>query len=107
MRSETTMRERCPVCGSSNAPEARFCNQCGAAVAAVASAPAFEGERKQVTVLFADLTGYTALSARLDPEDTREIMGRIFSRAAEIVGRYGGQIEKFIGDAIMAIFGVP
>jgi class 3 adenylate cyclase len=57
--------------------------------------------------LFSDLSGYTALSEKLDPEETREIMGRIFGRAAEIVGRYGGQTEKFIGDAIMAIFGVP
>jgi class 3 adenylate cyclase len=65
------------------------------------------GERKQVTVLFSDLTGYTTLSERLDPEETREIMGRIFGRAAEIVARYEGRIEKFIGDAVMAIFGTP
>jgi class 3 adenylate cyclase len=64
-------------------------------------------ERKQVTVLFSDLTGFTALSERLDPEDTREIMARVFSNAAEIVARYEGRIEKFIGDAIMAIFGLP
>ena len=60
-----------------------------------------------MTVLFSDLTGYTALSERLDPEETREIMGRVFGRAAEIVARYDGRIEKFVGDAIMAIFGVP
>jgi class 3 adenylate cyclase len=58
-------------------------------------------------VLFSDLVGFTALSERLDPEETRQIMGRVFARAAEIVGRYDGRIEKFIGDAIMAIFGVP
>jgi class 3 adenylate cyclase len=54
-----------------------------------------------------DLTGYTALSERLDPEETREIMAQVFGRAADIIGRYDGRIEKFVGDAIMAIFGVP
>ena len=66
-----------------------------------------EAERKQVTVLFSDLSGFTTLSERLDPEDTREIMARIFGSAATIVGRYDGRLEKFIGDAWMAIFGVP
>ncbi|MBI4518713.1 MAG: AAA family ATPase [Deltaproteobacteria bacterium] len=108
MSSETLSEGQCPACGCGNAPAARFCNQCGAALkGGAASPPAAEAERKQVTVLFSDLTGYTALSEKLDPEETREIMGRIFGRAAEIVGRYGGHIEKFIGDAIMAIFGVP
>jgi len=64
-------------------------------------------ERKQVTVLFSDLTGFTALTERLDPEETRAIMGRIFGCAADVVARYDGRIEKFVGDAIMAIFGVP
>jgi class 3 adenylate cyclase len=60
-----------------------------------------------VTVLFSDVTGYTTLAERLDPEETREIMARIFGCAAEIVARYEGRIEKFIGDAVMAIFGAP
>lgn len=64
-------------------------------------------ERKQVTALFCDLSGYTALSEQLDPEETRQLMGRVFGAAADIVARYEGRIEKFIGDAIMAIFGVP
>jgi predicted ATPase len=98
----------CPACSFANPPSARFCNQCGAAFGGQApSAPAAEAERKQVTVLFSDLTGFTPLSERLDPEETREIMGRVFGCAAEIVGRYEGRIEKFVGDAIMAIFGVP
>jgi class 3 adenylate cyclase/tetratricopeptide (TPR) repeat protein len=75
------------------------------APAPAAAAP--DAERKQVTVLFSDLVGFTALSERLDPEETRQIMGRVFARAAEIVGSFDGRIEKFIGDAIMAIFGVP
>jgi class 3 adenylate cyclase len=64
-------------------------------------------ERKQVTVLFSDLTGFTALTEKLDPEETRQIVGRIFGCAADVVARYEGRIEKFVGDAIMAIFGVP
>ena len=104
---------RCEACGADNGAEARFCKQCGAKVDAIsgatpASAPiAADAERKQVTVLFSDLSGYTALSERLDPEETREIMARVFTRAAEIIGRYDGHIDKFIGDAVMALFGVP
>jgi predicted ATPase/class 3 adenylate cyclase len=96
----------CPACQAMNAPGGRFCSQCAAPLEA-AGATGEVGERKQVSVLFSDLTGYTTLSERLDPEETREIMGRIFGRAAEIVGRYEGRIEKFIGDAVMAIFGTP
>src|SRR5262245_16947063 len=66
-----------------------------------------DAERKQVTVLFSDLTGYTALSERLDPEDTRAVIASIFGRAAEIIERYGGHIDKFMGDSVLAIFGVP
>lgn len=102
---------RCQVCGSSNAAAARFCNQCAKPLAdgpaALAPSTAAGAERKQVTVLFSDLTGFTALTETLDPEETRQVMGRIFSAAAEVVGRYEGRVEKFIGDAIMAIFGVP
>jgi class 3 adenylate cyclase len=98
----------CDRCGTPHPPGARFCSQCGAPLTRdTEGALAADAERKQVTVLFSDLTGYTTLSERLDPEETREIMTRIFARAAEVVGRYDGRIEKFIGDAIMAIFGVP
>jgi len=98
---------RCPTCGADNASAARYCNQCSAPLEPGRPAVATAAERKQVTVLFSDVTGYTALAERLDPEDTRRIMGRIFGCASEIVARYEGRIEKFIGDAIMAIFGVP
>lgn len=97
----------CGACGASNGADARFCAQCGKPVA---TAPADSGdaaERKQVTVLFSDLTGFTALTEKLDPEEARQIVASIFERAAEIVGRYEGRIEKFVGDAVMAIFGVP
>ena len=66
-----------------------------------------EGERRQVTVLFTDLTGYTAMCERLDPEDVKEIMSRIFKEIAQVVNKHEGFIEKFIGDAAMALFGVP
>jgi class 3 adenylate cyclase len=70
-------------------------------------ATATSAERKQVSVLFSDLSGFTALSEKLDPEETRQIIGAVFQSATDIVGRYEGRIEKFVGDAIMAIFGVP
>ena len=99
---------KCLGCGESNGALARFCNGCGAPLTEGTPKGSVPGaERKQVTVLFSDVSGYTSLSERLDPEETREIMARIFRQAADIVGRYGGQIEKFIGDAIMVIFGLP
>ncbi|MBI1814211.1 MAG: AAA family ATPase [Deltaproteobacteria bacterium] len=102
----------CEACGADNGVEARFCSRCGANLGATpgatpAARAAADAERKQVTVLFSDLSGYTALSERLDPEEIREIMAGIFSQAAEIIGRYDGHIDKFIGDAVMALFGVP
>ncbi len=97
----------CPACGAGNPRAARFCNQCSKPLGTAQAHAPIGAERKQVTVLFSDLTGFTALSERLDPEETREIMNRVFGLAAEIVARYNGRIEKFIGDAMMAIFGVP
>ena len=98
---------RCQACGVDNILTARFCNQCSTPLALSHRILPADAERKQVSVLFSDMTGFTALTERLDPEDTRLIMGQIFGQATEIVGRYGGRIEKFIGDAVMAIFGVP
>jgi class 3 adenylate cyclase len=66
-----------------------------------------EGERKHVTVLFFDLTGYTAMSEKLDPEELKEITSQIFGEISKIVAKYDGFIEKYAGDAVMAIFGVP
>jgi class 3 adenylate cyclase/tetratricopeptide (TPR) repeat protein len=95
----------CPECGSENSAEARFCSACGAALDEVASDAA--EVRKTVTVLFADVTGSTALGERLDPEAARKLMGRYFEAARAILERHGGTVEKFIGDAVMAVFGVP
>jgi class 3 adenylate cyclase len=100
----------CPQCGFENLPADKFCGECGQrlgeAVIEKVVQP-IEGERKQVTVLFSDLSGYTAMTEKLDPEEVKEIMGRIFGEIAQVVTKYEGVIEKFIGDAVMAIFGVP
>jgi class 3 adenylate cyclase/tetratricopeptide (TPR) repeat protein len=92
-------------------PQAKFCDECGHKLIAEAGINAQEpvsgGERKHVTVLFSDLSGYTALSEKLDPEELKEIMNRIFKQIKQVIQKYEGFIEKFAGDAVMAIFGVP
>jgi class 3 adenylate cyclase/tetratricopeptide (TPR) repeat protein len=95
---------RCPSCGQENPEGFRFCGACGAELTA-ASAP--REVRKTVTVLFCDVTGSTAMGERLDPESTRRVMGRYFDAMREAIERHGGTVEKFIGDAVMAVFGVP
>ncbi|HDZ91232.1 MAG TPA: zinc-ribbon domain-containing protein, partial [Deltaproteobacteria bacterium] len=101
----------CPQCGLENLPGDKFCGECGQKLGEVAekekTVPNTEGERKYVTVLFSDLTGYTAMSEKLVPEEVKEIMSRIFGEIAQVVTKYEGFIEKFIGDAVMALFGVP
>ena len=101
----------CPQCGSENLPGDKFCGECGQRLEEVVeeekAAPEAEGERKHVTVLFSDLSGYTAMTERLDPEEVKEIMSRIFGEIAQVVAKYEGFIEKFVGDAVMALFGVP
>ena len=93
----------CPQCGSSNPLDYGFCGECGrklGEVPAPAKAePGAEGERKYVTVLFSDLSGYTAMSKKLDPEEAKEILSRIFGEIAQVVARYERFIEKFVGDA--------
>src|SRR5471030_2667381 len=94
----------CPRCGVGNREGARFCDACAASLVATVSA----GEqRKVVTVLFCDVTGSTELGERLDPETLRALLARYFERMEGIVQRHGGTVEKFIGDAVMAVFGVP
>src|SRR6185295_14385510 len=94
----------CPSCGHENPADAKFCSECGASLAA--SAHATE-QRKVVTVVFSDVTGSTALGERLDPESLRRVLARYFELASQVVERHGGVVEKFIGDAVMAVFGVP
>jgi len=93
----------CTTCGSPIAVDARFCARCGAPVEPGGSAPT----RKTVTVLFTDLTDFTPLTERLDPESLHQVMARYFTAMRSAIERHGGQVEKYIGDAIMAIFGVP
>ena len=118
----------CSECGTNNPAGNKFCNECGSnlkpaeevpdQVTDTKSPPAssskepipsdtthITGERKHVTVLFSDLTGYTAMSERLDPEEVREITSHIFDEISKIVGKYDGFIEKFAGDAVLALFG--
>ena len=94
----------CPRCGEQNPDKARFCLSCGTAL--VSSPPPGE-ERKIVTVLFADVTGSTGLGERLDPERLKEVMGTYFDAMRGEIEAEGGTVEKFIGDAVMAVFGVP
>ncbi len=105
---------QCPGCQQDNPAHAKFCLECGQALSEAAetssetlNVPHSEGERKLVTVLFSDLAGYTAMTERLDPEEVREIMGRVFGHAAQVIAKYDGTVEKYIGDAVMAVFGVP
>ena len=120
----------CPECGSNNPVENKFCNECGSDLKPVKEVSdqitksirppvspskkiiskdtsSSTGERKHVTVLFSDLTGYTAMSEKLDPEEVKEITSHIFGDISKIVGKFDGFIEKYAGDAVMAIFGVP
>jgi class 3 adenylate cyclase/tetratricopeptide (TPR) repeat protein len=127
------LEARCPACQSPNPPGNRFCQQCGAsletAVAAagtpgsfaspraytpkhlaekiLTSASALQGERKQVTVLFVDVSGFTSLSERLDPEDVHGLMSRAFELMLAEVHRNEGTVNQFLGDGIMALFGAP
>src|SRR5919197_1434396 len=94
----------CPACGATWPPEMRFCGSCGSPLEG--SGRELE-ERKVVTVLFADLAASTALASRLDPEDLRRILEPFFLAMTEEVERFGGTVQKYIGDAIVAVFGVP
>ncbi|MDP9292937.1 MAG: zinc-ribbon domain-containing protein, partial [Actinomycetota bacterium] len=110
----------CPNCGAENEPQARFCGNCGrsldAAPPSALAAPATQSsptalaptaERRLVTVLFTDLVGFTPFAEERDAEDVRATLERYGQIAREVVGRYGGTVEKFIGDAVMAVWGTP
>ncbi len=100
----TSAMQVCPSCGEENPPKFRLCGYCGAALASPLDA---QEERKVVTVFFSDLKGSTNLGEALDPEALREVMTRYFDSMTAVLRRHGGTIEKFIGDAIMAVFGLP
>ena len=112
----------CPTCGATNSPDSKFCGSCGSTLSAptpatgpdqaatgqsAAEADRPLAERRLVSVLFADLVGFTALSEQRDPEETRELLTSYFALARDVISRHGGTIEKFIGDAVMAVWGAP
>ena len=95
----------CPNCSEENPERARFCWSCGAALASAAEASG--EERKVVSVLFVDLVGFTSASEQADPEDVRTRLRSYHARVKQEIERFGGTVEKFIGDAVMAVFGAP
>ncbi|MBA3264778.1 MAG: AAA family ATPase, partial [Nocardioidaceae bacterium] len=110
----------CPSCGAPISPGKRFCRACGAAQTSVSGSPQTSveprppvppetavAERRVCSVLFCDLVGFTPLSESRDPEEVRELLSRYFEMARTVIGRYGGLVEKFIGDAVMAVWGTP
>ena len=103
----------CPACDAEIPEKARFCMECGTPLVAGAESPApaepesYPEERRKATVIFADLSGYTAVSERVDPEQMKSLIDRALRRLAEEVIGYGGTIDKFIGDNVMGVFGAP
>jgi class 3 adenylate cyclase/tetratricopeptide (TPR) repeat protein len=107
----TPLTARCSNCGTANPPAAKFCGECAQPLSAVGPQPnqstAPVAERRLVSVLFADLVGFTPFAEERDAEDVRDTLTRYFDLASEVMTRYGGTVEKFIGDAVMAVWGTP
>jgi class 3 adenylate cyclase/tetratricopeptide (TPR) repeat protein len=111
----TALAQTCGSCGTANPPGQRFCGNCGTALGAGPPGPAAAptptpipaAERRLVSVLFADLVGFTTLSESRDAEEVRELLSRYFETCRRLIELYGGTVEKFIGDAVMAVWGTP
>ncbi len=109
----TALVRTCPSCSAPLAAGAKFCSECGTTLVLIQHKPAAApstaptAERRLVSVLFADLVGFTNASEGRDAEDTRELLTRYFDTSRTIIERYGGTVEKFIGDAVMAVWGAP
>src|SRR5262249_6587027 len=107
----------CPHCGSLNPSNANFCGDCSAKLGSDKASPSSpisrpavplpSAERRHLTVMFCDLVGSTALSAGLDPEDTREVISAYHMCVAEVVSRFGGFVAKYMGDGVLVYFGYP
>jgi class 3 adenylate cyclase/tetratricopeptide (TPR) repeat protein len=105
----------CPSCGALNEPGEKFCGECAQPLPAAGTTTSPSGvdaripvsERRLVSILFADLVGFTTLAEGKDAEDTRELLSAYFDLSRDVIGRYGGTVEKFIGDAVMAVWGAP
>ena len=113
MECGAALARGCPTCGAPNPPRSKFCGECGGALedtAAPATSPAptpSSTERRLVSVLFLDLVSFTTISESRDAEDMRGLMDRYFETARNVIERHGGLVEKFIGDAVMAVWGTP
>src|SRR5436309_13175928 len=94
----------CAWCGELNTDDAAFCRRCDTRLI---PAPHLTTARKVVTVLFSDVTGFTSLGERLDPESLQRLMGRWFEETKRIIEHHAGTVEKYMGDAVMAVFGTP
>ncbi len=100
------IEQTCPSCGAAVVAGARFCMQCATPLPGMPASGSVS-ERRLVSVLFADLVGFTSLSEHRDPEEVRELLSHYFDRCRSLIERYGGTVEKFIGDAVMAVWGTP
>ena len=102
---------KCTKCGFDNPENARFCAGCGVQLSTVSKKKvdslSDRGSRKKVAVLFADLSGFTALSEDSDPEEVTDLINDIFQRLSEVIYKYEGYIDKYMGDCVMALFGAP
>jgi class 3 adenylate cyclase len=116
MECATPFAATCPNCGATNLPAAKFCSECATPIAAGARRaaapvqpppPDAVAARRLVSVLFADLVGFTAFAEGRDAEEVRELQSRYFETVRDVIARYGGTVEKFIGDAVMAVWGAP
>jgi len=108
-------RHHCPACGARNSPGSKFCGDCGADLIAVGTQqhsetvrpPSADAERRQLTVMFCDLVGSTALAERLDPEELRDLLAQYQDACARVINRYEGHVARYVGDGLLVYFGYP